>query len=784
MFVRSLSAVLASMAVSSAFGDSTYSTGFESFSLGSFVAGSPSTQGGWGWVGNLNMQPTVVASPTSAGSQALAIRTWPTDADQTTYFGVVGGAPSVAVAPVGEFGMTSYSGAAVVGNRMICSFMLQTPAAGTAPNSANASTDNGWRLEIQPARREGDVASRFGRLNVGDGAAASASVPNGGYSIQFNGTSAGQAVTPRTAADKIYLQLDWPFVVGPQIDQTDAAWKVAFISGLEYATWYRVEYEVQYVNGTGTATYDGSPMPCANDVVTVRVYDLAGTLVGTMTGSTWEAGFRAGSWGSPAFAMDCMGVKAAKPAGAGQDLGVIDAFAMTAKAGFASLSLTALDPIIRPSEQLTVDVVLSGQADLAVGAQVFLDFDASKLQVASLSAPATGPFTREIYREIDNTNGRIIYAGGITDEGVGSADSLVVARVVFNVVSGTESCAAANLVSYTQGLSLGSRVTASGGIEIPASTSALGDIVIDGTAPAFSGVPSSASVAADAGTTAGAYFAAPTVTATDVCAGSTTVSLLVTYPGGATATAWPSNGYFPIGTTSLVYSTVDAAGNSASESRTIEVLNHQLVDASITLAGVVTGDSIRPIRIKSGTLTQVVNVAMTGANGTASSVQVPVAAAYACMSAKDVTHSATDTGAPSVSGTRYAVSFQLTQGDSNDDDLIDILDFGVYLGDRGPALPADISNFNSDGFVNNGDFAFISVNFLRRGEACGAFTGGTPRERISLKELRRIGMGHLASADLNRDGWLDTRDIAYHLQHGGGNRREPFSTESHGSSSW
>jgi hypothetical protein len=35
---------------------------------------------------------------------------------------------------------------------------------------------------------------------------------------------------------------------------------------------------------------------------------------------------------------------------------------------------------------------------------------------------------------------------------------------------------------------------------------------------------------------------------------------------------------------------------------------------------------------------------------------------------------------------------------------------------------------------------------------------------VSVKELRRQGLGHLAAADLNRDGWVDLRDMQLYMQ--------------------
>lgn len=39
-----------------------------------------------------------------------------------------------------------------------------------------------------------------------------------------------------------------------------------------------------------------------------------------------------------------------------------------------------------------------------------------------------------------------------------------------------------------------------------------------------------------------------------------------------------------------------------------------------------------------------------------------------------------------------------------------------------------------------------------------------PRDRVSVAQLRKMGHGELAMGDLNRDGWLDTDDVALWLQ--------------------
>jgi hypothetical protein len=116
----------------------------------------------------------------------------------------------------------------------------------------------------------------------------------------------------------------------------------------------------------------------------------------------------------------------------------------------------------------------------------------------------------------------------------------------------------------------------------------------------------------------------------------------------------------------------------------------------------------------------------------------------------------------------------LHQGDSNDDNAVDVLDFGVFIGDIGLTTPGARSDFNSNGVVQTADFTFISLNFLRTGQTCGAFDGAEPRSRIAVRTLRRAGLGEAAAGDLNRDGWLDEKDIAYYLQFGPTPARRPM----------
>ena len=67
-------------------------------------------------------------------------------------------------------------------------------------------------------------------------------------------------------------------------------------------------------------------------------------------------------------------------------------------------------------------------------------------------------------------------------------------------------------------------------------------------------------------------------------------------------------------------------------------------------------------------------------------------------------------------------------------------------------------------FIHAVNFTPIGVNFIKSSESWRAFTGATPRDRVSVRELRRTGQGELIAADLNGDGWVDLADMQMYMQ--------------------
>lgn len=432
----------------------------------------------------------------------------------------------------------------------------------------------------------------------------------------------------------------------------------------------------------------------------------------------------------------------------------------------STLSIAASDTTLQTGQTFTATVSATSSTATRTGVQLALNFDATKLRLDAVAPSAGGAFAAEIAEEIDNANGTLRYAAGVDETQSGTTGAGALVDLTFTTLT-SETCASAGLVSFGTVSGTTSMFTLSDASTVVPSTTGLGSIRIDGTAPVLISIPASVSVATDAGSTFGAYVANPGVTVTDNC-DTLAPTLLVTYPDGSTASAWPADGMFPIGTTALEWSVTDASGNSASAVRSVVVANHQLLDATVAFDGPFVSASSRSVRISAGASTQVVSLAASGsplAAGSIGSIQVPVAAGYACVAAKDPSHSLTDSTSASISGVRYAATFALKQGDSNDDDMVDIADFGIFVAARGAGKALDAtSNFNSDTAIGNGDFAYISINFFRVGDACGAFSGGQPLARIRVKDLRRTGRGDLEIADINRDGWIDSTDVSLFMQ--------------------
>ncbi|MFM7051098.1 MAG: HYR domain-containing protein [Planctomycetota bacterium] len=508
-------------------------------------------------------------------------------------------------------------------------------------------------------------------------------------------------------------------------------------------------------------------------------------------------------------------------------LAAIVAGVASATASAASnLSMTATDSTPAIGNQLVVTVGVNGDAVDGVGAQFVIKYDASKLSLPAVSgnryALVSGsPLDYELYEShsISGNVGTFIVALGTTE---GNSDveidgGLITlsfncdaticndagGKVYFSADNGFES-----MISDAQGLQ----------VSMDAATD-LAAITYHHSVPAFAGVPAGVSYWADATGLSRAVVTLTPPTASDACSTSLTVS--DDRPAG--------NAYGAGATTTVTWSATDVCGNTATATTSVDVSADSLAVVRAAQSGAVVANSFtRGLRLEiskagatSETEVMTANMVKAGSGGdsraesslSGNTVQLAGSvnwASSACARVSDPLHTlrrvvavstSSDTGSHSSRSynSRYIVngvdssSDWLLVGNANGDTKIDILDFGVFASQRnasvalnttsstsGPHCDFNASSDDTAGTadVTNADLTYLSITFFSTDESCGSYTGDAPLSRISVKELRRSGQGHLAAGDVNGDGWVDTTDLALMLQ---GQTGQPVRTGSSGS---
>lgn len=330
-------------------------------------------------------------------------------------------------------------------------------------------------------------------------------------------------------------------------------------------------------------------------------------------------------------------------------------------------------------------------------------------------------------------------------------------------------------------------------------------VVKDTTPPVFTLCPQDIEVYADAGKcTAKVTWL---VSATDNCNGPVCI------------VSDPPVGYnFPIGTTPVTCTATDKCGgdgNVATCTFNVTVLPKWLLNATVQLKGrVAKGPFTRCVAVEledcDGVLpAQDVSGPFTFVNGLATGqldLPVPsacVAGKYTCGRAKDIRFSLWSTvNAPNVSiapdGKSFLASWvgadALVLGDVDNSGACDVLDWIIWMGQflnpsTIPSAPADVcspfpdptdpaqqyADLTGDGIVSAFDFSLLYLNNIQVDDpaCCVKVTAGAAPmaaaqplviNRVSIAQLKAMGMAGAAALDSNGDGFVDKADMSASLK--------------------
>jgi len=428
----------------------------------------------------------------------------------------------------------------------------------------------------------------------------------------------------------------------------------------------------------------------------------------------------------------------------------------------------------------TFDVrVEMGIADVPiVGVQFFLEYDASTLTFLSIDPGGLvnpfSPFTMEFNEMVDPGLGTINYMVGV-DFGSSTMGLTTVAVITFQTFS---ECDAFLRYRPAGPNNVPNRFTDVDGNEVLPNLVDMMPIRINGSPPTLGTCPADITVPPAPGVlTAVVTWANPS--ATDSCDGA-----------AVPVTCDPSSGStFNPGTAMVTCTATNSCG--IQDTCTFDVhVEPQVVTVDVELGSVAPGpfnrcitfdvwDCDGPPAAQHATVAQT----LTFTNGLSFGVDVMIpGGVWECITARDELHTLRSTAPDfsTIDGIYYTATFvgnpatgghRLVGGNLNDDEYIDILDFGILSSQHmtlaNPDTPCGTppldANINGDNQVNLLDLVIFVGNSLQASEldCCGAGSTAAasgPIEAISIRDLRRMGLGHLVAADINQDGILDMDD--------------------------
>jgi hypothetical protein len=420
---------------------------------------------------------------------------------------------------------------------------------------------------------------------------------------------------------------------------------------------------------------------------------------------------------------------------------------------------------VQVGQEILFDVFVDNPQMTVVAGQFGVIFDNTVLEFVAV-LPGAAPFVSVPLSVPNQAAGTLFWVSSVAGGGVGTAADSRIATLKFRTLRedcNDDSQLAFNTVQPPLLLTNGNGFGGTLPVTNPASTS------VDSTPPVFSGVPANLDIAADAGAGCLAVRTLTEPTATDTC-GPVTQSW--TRSDGALVLNAP----WPCGTTTVTWSAVNRCGLTSTATTTVTVNPYHLLNLAVEYKGpsaTYAPSMTRCIgfRVGSFNFTQVLTFNYGTATGVA---QIPVNS-YNCATVDDDLHTLVSQTDVVIAGYNYALSATgadaLVNGDLNDDNLINVIDWGIVVIRIGTSAAVDTDcmtdgfqcDFNGNGLVTDFDGNYVLDSFLARGDnGCGLPPTMLAQNvtRISVKELSAIVGADASAADLNRDGVVDQRDMS------------------------
>ncbi len=430
------------------------------------------------------------------------------------------------------------------------------------------------------------------------------------------------------------------------------------------------------------------------------------------------------------------------------------------------LTLATATPCAQPGSQVTVTVEMNGALEPVSGGQFFLHYDPARLEFVGAS-PGSSSFSLEIFEQADQTAGTIDYAVGIPFGGVPSAEDAVMALLTFQTLGSPDGDGPP--VSFRNQVPPSRLSTAEGE---PVHPSLSGMDSAGSEAPEFTWLPGDITVFSDAG------FCTSVVNWPDPEAASAS-------DPEVSVSCDPSSGSaLPAGVTTVTCTAVDHCGQTAVSTFDVLVEPYNELVVDLKLFGQMhPGPFQRAMSFELyGPDSAVLEQAVSFTNGLASARILVPCGDYQCISVRDPLHSLKRAMLTlSMEGSCYRANFRaagkvLVPGNLNDDNWVDILDFGVLIWQWGQQYGSGgttdstswpHADFNGDGRVNQWDFQLFRRAALRGSEGgCSQQpeTVPPPVLSVTVDELTAAGMAELAAADLNGDGRVNRQDVIAFMQ--------------------